>query len=152
MTAILTFFVIFAIDLWTKRWVGQNLSQNLKKDVIKNHLFFWHIKNGGMAYNRFEGKKKGILLSTGALLAIYSGMFINILRGKGDKRLALPLAVTLGGGCANFWERLKKGNVTDFLFIPIKGKNAPIFNIADVAIVFGAAWMTVIPFCKNEKK
>ena len=122
------------------------------REIVKDHLYFWHIKNRGIAYNRFSGRRKGILLATGALLAFYGGLLVRILRGKGEKRLALPLALTLGGGAANFWERLRKGRVTDFLFIPVKGKNAPIFNIADVSIVVGALWMTVIPFLKNKKK
>lgn len=152
MRAIVTFFSILGLDLGTKHWAEQKLPLNRKKEIVKNRLYFWHIKNGGMAYNRFDGRRKGILLSTGGLLAVYTGLFFRILGGKGDRRMALPLAVTLGGGYANFWERLKKGNVTDFLYLPIKGKNAPIFNLADVAIVFGAAWLTILPCFKNKKK
>lgn len=152
MRAIVTFFSILGLDLGTKHWAEQKLPLNRKKEIVKNRLYFWHIKNGGMAYNRFDGRRKGILLSTGALLVFYSGLFFRILGGKGDRRMALPLAVTLGGGYANFWERLKKGKVTDFLYLPIKGKNAPIFNLADIAIVFGATWMTILPCFKNKKK
>ncbi len=152
MRAIVTFFAILGLDLGTKHWAEQKLPLNRKKEIVKNHLYFWHIKNGGMAYNRFDGRRKGILLSTGGLLAFYSGLFFQTLRGKGDPRMALPLAVTLGGGYANFWERLKKGEVTDFLYIPVKGKNAPIFNLADVAIVLGAAWLTILPCFKSKKK
>ena len=152
MRAIFTFFAVLGLDLSTKKWAEKKLHLNRKKEIVKNHLYFWHIKNGGMAYNRFDGKRKGILIGTGALLATYGGMLLHILRGKGAKRLALPLAFTLGGGCSNFWERLKKGKVTDFLFLPVEGKNAPIFNLADIAIVFGAVWMTIVSFLKNEKK
>ena len=152
MRAIATFFAILGLDLGTKRWAEEKLPLNRKKEIVKNHLYFWHIKNSGVAYNRFDGRRKGILLSTGAILAAYSGLFVQTLRGKGDPRMALPLAITLGGGYANFWERLKKGKVTDFLFIPVEGKNTPIFNLADVAIVLGAVWLTVLSCLKNKKK
>lgn len=152
MRAIVTFFAILGLDLGTKKWAEEKLPLNRKKEIVKNRLYFWHIKNSGIAYNRFDGRRKGILLSTGVILAAYSSLFLQILRGKGDRRMALPLAVTLGGGYANFWERLKKGKVTDFLFIPVKGKNAPIFNLADVAIVLGAAWVTILSCLKNKKK
>ena len=152
MKAILAFLAVFGTDLSSKKWAENHLPLNKKREIVRNHLYFWHIKNSGIAYNRFSGRRKGILLTTGALLACYAGLLVQILRGRGDKRLALPLALTLGGGAANFWERLRKGRVTDFLFIPVKGKNAPIFNIADVSIVLGALWMTVIPFLKNKKK
>lgn len=152
MRAILTFFAVLGLDLGTKRWAAQTLPLNRKKEIVKNHLYLWHIKNGGIAYNRFDGKRKGILLFTGVLLGFYSRQFLLSLTGKRDRRLALPLALTLGGGYGNFWERLKKGAVTDFLYVPIKGVNAPIFNPADIAVVLGAVWLTVFPFLKNAKK
>ena len=151
MKAILAILAVLGIDLSSKEWAESNLPLNKKREIVKDHLYFWHIKNRGIAYNRFSGRRKGILLATGALLTFYGGLLVRILHGKGERRLALPLALTLGGGAANFWERLRKGRVTDFLFIPVKGKNAPIFNIADVSIVVGALWMTVIPFLKNKK-
>ena len=151
MRAILTFFAVLGLDLGTKRWAARTLPLNRKKEIVKNHLYLWHIKNGGIAYNRFDGKRKGILLFTGLLLGFYSRLFFLSLTGKRDSRLALPLALTLGGGYGNFWERLKKGAVTDFLYVPIKGVNAPIFNPADIAVVLGAVWLTVFPFLKNEK-
>nr|WP_294681347.1 signal peptidase II [uncultured Anaerotignum sp.] len=152
MKTVFAFLAVFGADLSSKKWAEKALPLNKKQEIVKNHLYFWHIKNSGIAYNRFSGKRKGILLSTGAVLAFYSGLLVRILTGRGEKRLALPLAITLGGGVANFWERLKKGRVTDFLFIRVEGKNAPIFNVADMAIALGAIWMSVIPFLKNKKK
>lgn len=152
MRAIAAFFAILGLDLGTKCWVKKTLPINRKKEIVKNHLYFWHIKNSGMAYHSFDGKRKSILLSTGALLLFYTTLFCKSLWQEEEKRMALPLAITLGGGYANFWERLKTGEVTDFLYLPVKGKNAPIFNPADAAIVFGALWLTVLPFCKNKKK
>ncbi len=144
MREIIAFFAVLGLDLETKRWANEKLPLNRKKEIVRNHLYFWHIKNGGMAYNRFDGRRKGILLLTGTLLLIYTGFFLDALFGRTPRKAALPLAVTLGGGLGNFLERQMKGDVTDFLFIPIKGKNAPIFNLADIAITLGALWVTII--------
>ena len=144
MKGILTMFTVFGLDFWTKKWADKTLPLNRKKEVVKNCLYFWHIKNSGIAYNRFSGKRKGILLFTGTLLAYYSGVFMNVVRGKKSKKYALPLALTLGGGYGNFLERVSKGKVTDFLYIPMEGRNMPIFNLADVAIWIGAFWLTIV--------
>lgn len=144
MKGILTVFTVFGLDYWTKKWADETLPLNRKKEIVKNRLYFWHIKNSGIAYNRFSGKRNGILLFTGGLLAYYSGVFINVLRGKKNKKYTLPLALTLGGGYGNFLERARKGKVTDFLFVPVEGRNAPIFNLADVAIWIGALWLTIV--------
>jgi len=117
---------------------------NRKKEIVRNRLYFWHIKNSGIAYNRFSGKRKSILLFTGGLLAYYSGVFINVLRGKKNRKYTLPLALTLGGGYGNFLERARKGKVTDFLFVPAEGRNAPIFNLADISILLGTLWLTFV--------
>ena len=83
MKEILTFIAIFGADLGTKKWAEKKLPLNRKKEIVKNHLYFWHIKNSGIAYNRFSGKRNGILLFTGTLLAYYSVQFMQALRGKG---------------------------------------------------------------------
>lgn len=144
MKEIAALFAVFGLDWGTKRWAEKNLPQDRKKEIVKNHLYFWHIKNRGMAYNRFEGKRKGILWLTGGLLLSYAFFFWKAMRGRLPRKFALPLAITLGGGLGNFLERLKKGCVTDFLFIPAKGKNAPIFNPADIAITVGALWVSIL--------
>ena len=152
MSELFTFLAVLGLDFGTKKWADETLPLNRKKEIVRNHLYFWHIKNSGIAYNRFSGKRKEILVFTGGILAYYSIQFVKILRGKGDRRLALPLAMTLGGGLGNFLERLRKGSVTDFLFIPAEGKNAPIFNIADIFIWMGAVGLAVLPLTKNAKK
>lgn len=151
MKGISALFAVFGLDFLTKRWAEKNLPLNRKKEIVKNHLYFWHIKNSGIAYNRFSGKRKGILLFTGGLLAYYTGVFINALRGKKSRKYVLPLALTLGGGYGNFLERAGKGKVTDFLFVPAEGRNMPIFNLADIAIWVGAAWLTIVSCGENDK-
>ena len=144
MKGILTLFTVFGLDSITKKWAEETLPLNRKKEIVKNYFYFWHIKNSGIAYNRFSGKRKSILLFTGGLLAYYSGVFINVLRGKKSKKYDLPLALTLGGGYGNFLERAGKGKVTDFLFVPVEGRNAPIFNLADISILLGTLWLTFV--------
>lgn len=151
MTELILFFTALGIDLSTKRWAGRALPVNRKKEIVKNRLYFWHIKNKGIAYNKYSGRRKEILCGTGGILALYGVQFLRILRGKDDRRLALPMALLLGGGCGNFLERLKKGSVTDFLYLPVEGKNAPIFNLADVFIWLGAVGMLFAPCRKNTK-
>ena len=88
MNGILTLFTVFGLDFITKKWADEKLPLNRKKEIVRNHLYFWHIKNSGIAYNRFSGKRNGILLFTGSLLAYYSGVFLNVLRGKKSKKYA----------------------------------------------------------------
>ena len=49
------------------------------------------------------------------------------------------LALILGGAIGNLWDRLSVGHVTDFLLFYIRDYQWPAFNVADSAIVIGAA-------------
>ncbi|MBQ7103236.1 MAG: signal peptidase II [Anaerotignum sp.] len=146
MKEILTAFTVFGLDAAAKKWANENLPLNGSREIVRNRLYFRHIKNSGIAYNRFSGKRKGILLFTGSLLAYYTTIFIHVLLGRKDRKFGLPLALVLGGGWGNFLERAKCGKVTDFIYIPVEGWNAPIFNPADVAVWIGAAWLAIVSF------
>ena len=128
MKAILAILTVLGIDLSSKEWAEKNLPLNKKREIVKDHLYFWHIKNRGIAYNRFSGRRKGILLATGVLLAFYGGLLVRIFTRQRERRLALPLALTLGGVVRQISGAARKGRVTDFLFIPVKRKNAPDFQ------------------------
>ena len=57
MKEILTLFTVFGLDFATKKWADENLPLNRKKEIVKNRLYFWHIKNSGIAYNKFSGRQ-----------------------------------------------------------------------------------------------
>lgn len=138
MKSLLVFFSVLGLDLGTKKWADLRLARGKRKKVAKNLLYFQHIKNSGMAYHKFAGKRNFILGITGGLTAIYSALYLGVCLSKKDAQsYSVPLAIILGGAYGNFLERWKKGYVTDFIYID-KGKNPPIFNVADAALLFGA--------------
>lgn len=144
MKSLLVLFGVLGLDLGTKKWADLRLPRGKRKKVTKNLLYFQHIKNFGMAYHKFAGKKNFILGITGGLTAIYSVLFLDACLSKKDAtNYAIPLAITLGGAYGNFLERWKKGYVTDFIYID-KGKNPPIFNIADAALLLGAILVGIV--------
>ncbi len=144
MKNILVFLSVLGLDFGTKKWAELKLPLGKRKRISKNLLYFQHIKNSGMAYHKLDGKKNMILWITGGLTAIYSLMFLRACSGDKElKQYGIPLAITVGGAYGNFLERWKKGSVTDFIFID-KGKNPPIFNIADAALLLGAILMGIV--------
>ncbi|NCC15573.1 MAG: signal peptidase II [Clostridia bacterium] len=152
MKNILVFLGVLGFDLGTKKWADLKLPLGKRKKVSKNLLYFQHIKNSGMAYHKLTGKKNLILFITGGLTAVYSILFFGACFGKKDaKKYGVPLAITLGGAYGNFLERWKKGYVTDFIYIK-KGKNAPIFNVADASLLLGAISVVITSFIETEKK
>ncbi len=140
MKEILTICALWGVDVLTKQWAQTRLPLYEKREIVKNHLYFKHIKNDGIAYNKCSGERKKILLLTGGILGFYA---LLLCRWKG-RRQTMPLAFLLGGGIGNLCERLRRGAVTDFLYVPVKGKRMPVFNLADVFIALGALGMAFV--------
>ncbi|MDO8299645.1 signal peptidase II, partial [Lacisediminimonas sp.] len=74
-------------------------------------------------------------------IAVVAVVFIiHLLRRNAGQRLfCTALALILGGAIGNLIDRVLYGHVIDFLDFHVGGWHWPAFNVADTAIVIGAA-------------
>ena len=92
--------------------------------------------NRGVAFGLFW-ERYGLILAA-AFVAL--GVILLYLRLETRPILAgVAGGLLLGGSLGNLWERVTKGEVTDFLRIP----HYPTFNLADVFIVAGVILVAV---------
>lgn len=75
-------------------------------------------------------------VATGALLV---AMGVAAIRGRYGMWSRVGLALLVAGGLSNWIDRVARGSVVDFLNVGIGSLRTGIFNVADVAIMFGAA-------------
>ena len=104
------------LDLTSKEVVKNKMPVGQKKQISKK-VFLWHIKNKGLAFG-----------------AVGAHLFSLIHRNAGALEKT-GSALLLGGGIGNLVDRIKNKNVTDFIYVDFK--KAPIFNVADIAALFG---------------
>jgi signal peptidase II len=64
--------------------------------------------------------------------------------------LLTGLALILGGALGNLIDRLRFGQVVDFLDFHAAGWHWPAFNVADSAITVGAVLLILDGFVKRE--
>ena len=103
-------------------------------------------KNKGAAWGIFSNTKIIILIGTIiALITIYHFIYCF----KQNKRNTLAFGLLLGGLSGNLIDRLLFGYVRDFLDFYIFGYDYPVFNIADICIVFGVI-LLIIAVLKGE--
>jgi signal peptidase II len=78
-------------------------------------------------------------------IAIIASLFILYLlaRHGTQKLFSLALALILGGAVGNVIDRIAYGHVIDFLDFHWRGWHWPAFNVADSAIVCGAALLVL---------
>ena len=68
-----------------------------------------------------------------------------------DWRTALPLALVIGGAIGNLIDRVRAGQVTDFIQVYIGTWPFPAFNLADSAISVGAALLVIFGLFVRDK-
>ena len=127
------------LDQLTK-WIVVNSMELYESIVLIPKLFsFTHIHNYGAAWGMFSDHRWiFILVTTVALIA----MPIILYRYRKVHFLfSLSLSLFIGGAVGNMIDRVFLGYVVDFLeftFIDF-----PVFNVADICVVFGAGIMIV---------
>lgn len=73
---------------------------------------------------------------TGLALCV---MFVLAMRSSGSGLPRFGLALFLAGGLSNWIDRVARGSVVDFMNVGIGPVRTGVFNVADVAIMIGAA-------------
>ena len=144
---ILTIAIIaLAIDQITKVASSILLEFNKPIQVIKDFFYLTLCHNEGAAWGIFSNTKIIILIGTIiALITIYHFIYCF----KQNKRNTLAFGLLLGGLSGNLIDRLLFGHVRDFLDFYIFGYDYPVFNIADICIVFGVI-LLIIAVLKGE--
>ncbi len=108
--------------------------------------------NNGAAFS-FLATASGWQSRFFTVVGIAASLFIVFLLARhGAQRLfALALAMILGGAVGNVIDRLVHGHVIDFLDLHWRGWHWPAFNLADSAIVGGAALLILDELLRVRK-
>lgn len=139
----LTAVTLFA-DLATKAWALRALGSG-PLHAIDGRLSFSlaHNANGAMGFLRqLPTDARRAVLVAFALLA--SGALVTMAQRTRDGLTRFALALALGGALGNVIDRLIHGSVVDFIdVVYAPGRHWHTFNVADIAIVVGAALLAI---------
>jgi signal peptidase II len=145
MTAKYKYFVITAaaivlLDQVSKALVLQHFQLYDSVSVIPGFFNLIHIRNPGGAFGVLAGGGSALrnLLFLGAG-TVALGMILFFLKATPDEEglLRFTLSLIFGGAIGNIIDRLRFGEVVDFLDFYIGNLHWPAFNVADSAITVG---------------
>lgn len=97
------------------------------------------------------GWQRWFFLGLGAAVSIGLSVWLHRLKPE-EKRLALALALILGGAVGNLLDRVWLGQVIDFIQLYYDRWYWPAFNIADSAITLGAMLLVLDSFWTREAR
>lgn len=132
---------VFCIDFFLKRYVEQHYEKKVRNPKCGNLFYIEKYYNNGAMLNALE-RHTGLLkvLHTGLMLLLCIWFYFS-LRSKEKKIQNIGLALLIGGGMSNLFDRYTKGHVVDYIgfgFGPKWFRNI-IFNSSDFFVFIGAA-------------
>lgn len=134
--------VVWSVDQVTKVVAVRELAGRDPIALIDGILSLRLVRNPGAAF----GIAGGMTALFSVIAAVVVVVIVRVARTIGSGWWALALGLMLGGALGNLTDRLfrspgpLRGHVIDFLELP----NWPVFNVADMAIVSGAALMVLL--------
>jgi signal peptidase II len=132
--------LVVALDQITKQAVLATLALYDVVVVIPGFFNLTHIRNPGGAFGFMAAGGQGLrnLLFIGAAV-VAMGVIVYFYRStpRTHPYLALALAMIFGGAVGNLIDRLRFGEVIDFLDLFVGRYHWPAFNVADSAITIG---------------
>ncbi len=137
----LIIIVIFAGDQITKNMVQKWIPRGMVVPVISGFFNIIHTENTGIAFSLFAGASPSwkMVLLIAVSLALLVAVLIVALKSREMKwETGVGLALILGGASSNLLDRIRFGQVVDFLDVYYRSYHWPTFNLADSAIVVGA--------------
>lgn len=135
-------FAVLALDQATKYLVERFTATGSSRVLIPGLLNLVHTTNPGVAFGLLADSPAPWLAP---LLILFSVAVIGLLAwllvtGRGGGWLGhWGLALILGGAAGNVFDRVTRHRVTDFIDFYVGSHHWYTFNIADSAIVLGAA-------------
>ena len=97
--------------------------------------------NTGAAFGMFPWASEALTVA-GVIVSVVLVIWA-VRSAASHPRLALPLALILGGALGNLGDRLFRGQVVDYLDVHFW----PVFNLADIALTIGVVWFGVRLIC-----
>ena len=140
--------VVVVLDLGTK-WLATDMLDYAISVPVLPFFNFTLLHNTGAAFSFLASAGGWQRWFFAALAVAISVMLVKWLASiKGDKWLAIAIALVLGGALGNLYDRVLLGYVVDFLHFYWESYHFPAFNIADSAITVGAIMMALDIFRK----
>lgn len=139
MKFILIPFAVFGLDEAVKQYIDKTMPCNEPKKICRGKVTLQKCYNTGAAGGVLSEKPKLVAILQAVFLFAAAVCFA-AAAGKKRAKTAVAAGMLFGGGMSNFYDRIKRRHVVDYVRVPVRGKRMQhlIFNISDFFILAGA--------------
>lgn len=128
------------LDQVTKFYIQHAIRLNESVIVIQNFFSLTYIRNPGAAFGFFADQSaafRSVFFLIISLLALSLLLFFFAQTPKEETASLSAISLLFGGAVGNLIDRLRLGEVVDFLDFYLGRFHWPAFNVADSAITIG---------------
>ncbi len=150
---LITTAIIVPFDQLTKFYIDSRFQLYESVTVLENFFHITYLRNKGAAFGILSDNAVRIpFFITVTLLATVGILWY--LRRLADRQRVLQISLSLifAGAAGNLIDRIRYGEVIDFLDFHWYQHHWPAFNIADSAITIGVGLMLIDLFLEEKKK
>jgi len=136
--------VILILDQATKFYVDSHFRVHESLTVLPDFFHLTYVRNKGAAFGIFADSAVRIPFFVTVSLVAALGILWYMRRLRDDKRLLnFSLALIFAGAVGNLIDRVRLGEVIDFIDVHWYRYHWPAFNVADSAITVGVCLLLV---------
>lgn len=142
------------LDQITKAHIMQTMRLHESIPVIQNFFSLTYIRNPGAAFGILASSSNGFRMLFFGVMSLFAlGLLVTIFLRlpQNDWVGQVFISGILGGAIGNLLDRLRFGEVIDFLDFYIDAYHWPAFNVADAAISVGVCFL-IVHFAFEKKE
>ena len=136
--------VILAFDQITKVYIDRTMELHTTITVVENFFNITYMRNKGAAFSflsTFSYRLPFFILISLVAVAVIVLVFLRLRTDQ--KFTAVALSLIFAGAVGNLIDRVRLGEVIDFLDAHWYEHHWPAFNVADSAICVGVAFLAL---------
>ena len=141
--------IVLVADQWTKHLVSSRMWRGQSLEVLGSFFRLTYVHNDGAAFGLDLGGRWSFVAVTILVAAFILFYYWRAERGSIAR---WALALILGGALGNLVDRVRIGEVVDFLHLSAFGFSWPIFNVADIGVSVGVGLLALHLFRKDQRE
>lgn len=139
--------VVLVLDQITKLRIAGSMALHESRSVLGDFFQLTYVHNDGAAFGLDLGGRWAFIVVT---ILVSAFIVLYYARSERTPMARWALALILGGALGNLVDRIRLGEVIDFLHVSVAGFSWPIFNVADIGVSVGVGLLALHLFRKEN--
>jgi len=137
---VITVLVIVVLDQVTKIYIDTHMTLHESIPVVQGFFNITYVRNPGAAFGFLADASPTVRALLIGVSILASGLIVYYIAKMKTEDILLTygMSLILGGAVGNLIDRIRLGEVIDFLDVYISTYHWPAFNVADSAVTVGA--------------